>query len=168
VLGPLSQCGAGEGPPRHLQTAGAWHHRPPHPLPPTQVLYKRRWYPHLPKFFFSNQPGRVFVHPRSVNFEESEFSSPWLVYSEKVSTNKVWIRMCSEAPPFPLLLFSGPLHVAHQHKVISLDSWIQFRADPRIAVLIKVLLPNSVFQVMTNILLERNCALNSISSYTKR
>mmetsp|Transcript_54255 Transcript_54255/g.118311 ORF Transcript_54255/g.118311 Transcript_54255/m.118311 type:complete len:89 (+) Transcript_54255:3-269(+) len=39
--------------------------------------------------------------------------------------------------PFPLLLFGGEITVQHARQTISVDSWIEFAAPPRVAVLIK-------------------------------
>jgi hypothetical protein len=80
----------------------------------------------------------VFLHPSSVNFSVNEFDSPWLLFSEKVKTSKVFVRQSSMVSHYPLLLFGREIDVVHHLKIIKVDDWIQFRADPRIAVLTKV------------------------------
>ena len=48
--------------------------------------------------------GEVFLHPTSVLYGESHFSSPLLVYHEKVQTSKVYIR---DASPVTCTLLSS-------------------------------------------------------------
>ena len=36
--------------------------------------------------------GRVFMHPSSVNLPVGKYESPWLVYSERVETARVYVR----------------------------------------------------------------------------
>ncbi|ELR25721.1 helicase conserved Cterminal domain containing protein [Acanthamoeba castellanii str. Neff] len=89
--------------------------------------------------FYTRDDGRVFLHPSSVNFSVNEFDSPWLLFSEKVKTSKVFVRQSSMVSHYPLLLFGREIDVVHHLKIIKVDDWIQFRADPRIAVLTKEL-----------------------------
>eukprot|EP00850_Spirogloea_muscicola_P006660 SM000032S12044 [mRNA] locus=s32:111779:119402:- [translate_table: standard] len=89
---------------------------------------------------YSKNDGRVFLHPSSVNFGVGHFESPWIVYSEKVKTSKVYIRETSMVPAYGLLLFGGgDIGVRHERKLISLDGWMEFEAPARIAVLIREL-----------------------------
>jgi hypothetical protein len=39
--------------------------------------------------------SRVFIHPRSVNFSNKEYESPYLVYLQLVQTAKVYIQDCT-------------------------------------------------------------------------
>ncbi|KAL6077824.1 ATP-dependent RNA helicase [Balamuthia mandrillaris] len=91
--------------------------------------------------FFTRDDGRVFIHPQSVNFVEGNYSSPWLLYSQKVKTSKVFIRECTMVSHYPLLLFGGDVSVVHhpQQPLLQVDTWIQFKADSRIAVLVKAI-----------------------------
>lgn len=82
---------------------------------------------------------RVFLHPSSVNFREGGFSSPWMVYFQKVKTSKVFIRDCTMVPPYAMLLFGGQLEVQHQRNKIVVDDWMYFDAPARVAVLIQEL-----------------------------
>lgn len=60
------------------------------------------------------------------------YNSPYLVYHEKVKTSRVFIRDCSMASVYPLVLFGcGQVNVElHRSEfVISLDDgWIRFAA----------------------------------------
>ncbi|XP_069688827.1 putative ATP-dependent RNA helicase DHX57 [Periplaneta americana] len=83
--------------------------------------------------FKTRDDGYVFLHPSSVNYTVTHFTSPYLVYQEKVKTSRVFIRDCSMVPVLPLILFSGCSLKVELHKgtfVISLDDgWIKFAVD---------------------------------------
>ncbi|BFI42914.1 ATP-dependent RNA helicase DHX57 [Marchantia polymorpha subsp. ruderalis] len=89
--------------------------------------------------FFTKADGRVFLHPASVNFHVGAFESPWLVFSEKVRTSKVFLKESTMVPAYGLLLFGGRVQVKHEKQAISVDDWLEFEAPARIAVLIKEL-----------------------------
>lgn len=89
--------------------------------------------------FFTKEDGRVFLHPSSVNFPVGIFESPWLVYTEKVKTSKVFLRESTMIPAYALLLFGGEIRVKHERQSITVDDWLQFEAPARIAVLIREL-----------------------------
>jgi len=54
---------------------------------------------------------QVWIHPSSVAFAQQKFASPWLVYSDLVSTSRAFLRDVSEVSPYAVLLFGGPLRV---------------------------------------------------------
>lgn len=89
--------------------------------------------------FFTKEDGRVFLHPASVNFPVGIFESPWLVFTEKVKTSKVFLRESTMIPAYALLLFGGEIKVKHERQAITVDGWLQFEAPARIAVLIREL-----------------------------
>ncbi|KAG6550205.1 hypothetical protein Mapa_008165 [Marchantia paleacea] len=89
--------------------------------------------------FFTKADGRVFLHPASVNFQVGAFESPWLIFSEKVKTSKVFLKESTMVPAYGLLLFGGKVQVKHEKQAISVDDWLEFEAPARIAVLIKEL-----------------------------
>ncbi|KAJ0411570.1 hypothetical protein ATCC90586_004220 [Pythium insidiosum] len=82
---------------------------------------------------------RVFLHPSSCNFVQSQYDSPWLLYTELVQTSKLFVRESSMVNPYALLLFGGALEVAHEKNLLVLDGWIRFQAVARIGVLIKAM-----------------------------
>jgi ATP-dependent RNA helicase DHX57 len=87
--------------------------------------------------YFTQREGRVFLHPRTVNFTEGHYESPWLVYHSLVSTTKLFVQDTSMIHPKGLLLFGGTMEVLHDKKQILMDNWIRFRAPAQIAVLIR-------------------------------
>ncbi|KAH9331102.1 hypothetical protein KI387_003210, partial [Taxus chinensis] len=87
--------------------------------------------------FFTKLDGRVFLHPSSVNFPVGIFESPWLVFTEKVKTSKIFIKNSTIVPAYGLLLFGGEVKVNHEKQTIKVDDWLEFEAPARISVLIK-------------------------------
>jgi len=86
---------------------------------------------------YTQNDGRVFLHPSSINFVDGDFVSPWLVYHEKQATNKVFVRDSSMVTPYALVLFGGDMAVLHDKGEVNVDDWIRFSASARIAVLLK-------------------------------
>ena len=82
---------------------------------------------------------RVFLHPASVCFKERSWPSPWAVYNECVETHKTYVRDCSEAAPYSLLLFGGNLEPKPLESLILVDGWIRFHANARVAALVAAL-----------------------------
>lgn len=82
---------------------------------------------------------RVFLHPSSCNFAQTQYDSPWLLYTELVQTSKVFVRESTMVNPYALLLFGGKLEVVHEKNLLKLDAWIHFGAVARIGVLIKAI-----------------------------
>ncbi|KAF6732859.1 putative ATP-dependent RNA helicase DHX57 [Oryzias melastigma] len=82
--------------------------------------------------FATKNDGYVHIHPSSVNYTVRHYDSPYLVYHEKVKTSRVFIRDCSMASVYPLVLLGGgqiDVELQRGQFVISLDDgWIQFAA----------------------------------------
>ncbi|KAK7896352.1 hypothetical protein WMY93_021677 [Mugilogobius chulae] len=94
--------------------------------------------------FLTKNDGYVNVHPSSVNYTVRHYTSPYLVYHEKVKTSRVFIRDCSMVSIYPLVLFGGGQVNVELHKgefLISLDDgWIRFAAaSHQVAELVKEL-----------------------------
>lgn len=94
--------------------------------------------------FLTKNDGYVNVHPSSVNYTVRHYTSPYLVYHEKVKTSRVFIRDCSMVSVYPLVLFGGGQVNVELHKgefLISLDDgWIRFAAaSHQVAELVKEL-----------------------------
>lgn len=72
----------------------------------------------------------VYIHPSSVNFRTGHYTSPYLVYQEKIKTSRVYIKEVSMIPSLPLLLFSGyqlNMELHNDTFILSLeDGWILF------------------------------------------
>lgn len=86
--------------------------------------------------FFTEADDRVFIHPSSANFTSDDWSSPWLVFHERIETSKPYIVDSTEALPYALLLFGGELSVSAEDGSIAVDEWIRFSAVGRIALLV--------------------------------
>jgi len=78
------------------------------------------------------------LHPCSVNFNDLDLKG-FLMYHEKVETSKVYLRDCSTVKSYPLLLFGGKLTVWHKEQMITVDDWIAFKGDRKVAVLVRLL-----------------------------
>nr|CCA19937.1 ATPdependent RNA helicase putative [Albugo laibachii Nc14] len=85
------------------------------------------------------QLERVYLHPSSCNFKQSNFESPWILYTELIQTSRSFARDTTMINPFALLLFGGKLDVQHSTNVLVIDDWIHFAAVARIGVLIKAI-----------------------------
>ena len=89
--------------------------------------------------FFCRNVGRVFLHPTSVNFSAGRFESPWLLWTDRVETSKVFIRQSSMISPYAALLFGGALEVRHEAGLLTLDAEWKFKAPAKIGILIREL-----------------------------
>jgi hypothetical protein len=108
------------------------------------------------------QEGRVFLHPGSLLFDMTSWKPPFLVYSLKQMTSKVFLRDASkvrylffrlfgnpgrmrcflQVPIYALLLFGGPVTVNHVRGGLAIgnkDNYINVQAIPRIGILINQL-----------------------------
>ncbi|KAK7363934.1 hypothetical protein VNO77_06099 [Canavalia gladiata] len=81
----------------------------------------------------------VHIHPSSINSNSKAFQYPFLVFLEKVETNKVFLRDTSIISPYSILLFGGAINVQHQTGLITIDGWLKLTAPAQIAVLFKEL-----------------------------
>ena len=102
--------------------------------------------------FYTKHHGRVFVHPRSVNFSAGKFESGWLVYSSLLETSKVFVTESSMVPAYAVLIFGGRVKVDHEKGLITVDDWARFQASARVAVLVREL------QAQTMAVFERKIA----------
>ncbi|KEH32765.1 ATP-dependent RNA helicase [Medicago truncatula] len=81
----------------------------------------------------------VHVHPSSINSSTKAFKYPFLVFLEKVETNKIFLRDTSVISPYSILLFGGSINVQHQTGLVIIDGWLKLNAPAQIAVLFKEL-----------------------------
>lgn len=75
---------------------------------------------------------RVFLHPSSINFTNSNFStSNFVLFGEKQlvvypdSQPKLYLRDTTEVTVFALLLFGGRLETYFMDNIVTLDNWIR-------------------------------------------
>ncbi|CAL5329776.1 unnamed protein product [Camellia sinensis] len=81
----------------------------------------------------------VYIHPSSINSNLKAFQYPFIVFLEKVETNKVFLRDTTVISPYSILLFGGSMNVQHQSGLVTIDGWIKLVAPAQIAVLFKEL-----------------------------
>ncbi|KAJ1920222.1 helicase [Mycoemilia scoparia] len=86
---------------------------------------------------------RVFIHPQSMVFDETQFKSPFLTYfirTASAQTGKVHLRDATVIGLYSVLFFGPSLHVDHDYQTISVGkNAIFFRSWPRIGVLVTYL-----------------------------
>ncbi|XP_078480061.1 ATP-dependent DNA/RNA helicase DHX36 [Lampetra planeri] len=90
---------------------------------------------------YTKADGKVCIHPKSVNAEETEFNYTWLIYHLKMRTSSIFLYDCTEVSPFSLLFFGGDITIQKDddQETIAVDQWIVFRSPARIANLVKSL-----------------------------
>ncbi|XP_026171488.1 ATP-dependent DNA/RNA helicase DHX36 [Mastacembelus armatus] len=88
---------------------------------------------------YTQADGKVCIHPKSVNAEETEFNYTWLIYHLKMRTSSIFLYDCTEVSPFSLLFFGGDITIQkdEDQETIAVDKWIVFRSPARIAHLVK-------------------------------
>ena len=77
--------------------------------------------------------GSVSIHPTSMLSDVSAAAllRPFVVYSEKMKTSRVFLRDCSVASPLPILLFGRQVEVDHRSSVVVVDGWIKLKVTGR-------------------------------------
>ncbi|KAG7470975.1 hypothetical protein MATL_G00119570 [Megalops atlanticus] len=88
---------------------------------------------------YTKADGKVNIHPKSVNAEETEFHYTWLIYHLKMKTSSIFLYDCTEVSPFSLLFFGGDISIQkdQDQETIAVDEWIVFQSPARIAHLVK-------------------------------
>lgn len=77
---------------------------------------------------------RVFVHPSSINFNNSHMKlCNYVLYGERqlvtqiaTNTTKIFVRDTSEISPIALLLFGGMLSMDYTKQIVTIDGWIRY------------------------------------------
>ena len=88
--------------------------------------------------YFTQENGRVFIHPSSTVFDAQGFpgSSTFMSYFSKMATSKVFIRELTPFNAYSLLLFSGPIQLDTLGRGLVVDGWLRLRGWARIGVLV--------------------------------
>lgn len=88
---------------------------------------------------YTKPDGKVCIHPKSVNVDETEFHYSWLVYHLKMKTSSIYLYDCTEVSPYSLLFFGGDISIQkdQDQDTIAVDEWIVFQSPARIAHLVK-------------------------------
>jgi len=96
-----------------------------------------------PPKIITAEDGRVYIHPRSVNYDTRDFKSQWLCYHGKVKTSSIFLHDCSEVSPLALIFFGGQQlkreRVNTIRERIDLGRGINFDCDPATVVLMEML-----------------------------
>lgn len=89
--------------------------------------------------YFTNDNGRVFVHPSSTVFEATAFpgGARFMAFFGKMATSKVFLRDCTPVNAYSLLLFGGRVEVDTSGRGITVDGWIRLRGWGRIGILVQ-------------------------------
>lgn len=82
---------------------------------------------------------KVNIHPSSINHNVNEFRYPFVVFLEKVETNKVFLRDTTIISPNSILLFGGSINIQHETGLVIVDGWLKLTAPAQTAVLFKEL-----------------------------
>ncbi|KAM9481624.1 ATP-dependent DNA/RNA helicase DHX36 [Clarias gariepinus] len=93
----------------------------------------------IPAKVYTKADGKVCIHPKSVNSEETQFHYTWLIYHLKMRTTSIFLYDCTEVSPFSLLFFGGDISIQkdQEQETIAVDEWIVFQSPARIAHLVK-------------------------------
>ncbi|KAK1778031.1 P-loop containing nucleoside triphosphate hydrolase protein [Copromyces sp. CBS 386.78] len=88
--------------------------------------------------FFSQENGRVFIHPSSTLFDSQGFTgnASFMSYFTKIATSKIFIRDLTPFNAYTLLLFSGAIDLDTQGRGLVVDGWLRLRGWARIGVLV--------------------------------
>ncbi|TDL28076.1 P-loop containing nucleoside triphosphate hydrolase protein [Rickenella mellea] len=91
---------------------------------------------------FDISQERVFLHPSSILFSETMWTTPFVTFFRKQMTTKIFLRDVTQVPLFALLLFGGPVTVHHLGGGLSVGTSgtrVKLKAWPRIGVLVNQL-----------------------------
>ncbi|TPX07142.1 uncharacterized protein E0L32_010943 [Thyridium curvatum] len=88
--------------------------------------------------YFTQENGRVFVHPSSTLFDNQGFSgnASFISYFTMISTSKIFIRDLTPFNAYTLLLFSGAIDLDTMGRGLLVDGWLRLRGWARLGVLI--------------------------------
>ncbi|KAI1801042.1 P-loop containing nucleoside triphosphate hydrolase protein [Daldinia bambusicola] len=88
--------------------------------------------------YFTQENGRVFIHPASTLHDNQGFSgnAAFLSYFNMMSTSKIFIRDLTPFNSFTLLLFSGAIELDTLGRGLLVDGWLRLRGWARIGVLV--------------------------------
>ncbi|KAF9881960.1 helicase associated domain-containing protein [Colletotrichum karsti] len=88
--------------------------------------------------YFTQDNGRVFVHPSSTLFDSQGFSgnATFMSYFTMISTSKTFIRDLTPFNSYTLLLFSGAITLDTLGRGLMVDEWVRLRGWARLGVLV--------------------------------
>jgi len=84
--------------------------------------------------------GRVFPHPRSVNFKARAFECPWVMFLQVNQTSKAFLQDSSMASAYALAMLGGEGMLTHGGHALCVDGWVHFRPlGAKVGVLVALL-----------------------------
>ncbi|KAI1849478.1 hypothetical protein JX266_004973 [Neoarthrinium moseri] len=88
--------------------------------------------------YFTQENGRVFIHPSSTLFDNQGFSgnAAFVSYFNMMATSKIFIRDLTPFNAYTLLLFSGAIELDTLGRGLVVDGWLRLRGWARIGVLV--------------------------------
>ena len=88
--------------------------------------------------YFSQDVGRVFLHPGSTLFEAQTFpgQSTYMSFFTRMATSKTFIRDVTPFNVYALLMFAGTVKIDTLGRGLVVDGWLRVRGWARIGVLI--------------------------------
>ena len=88
--------------------------------------------------YFTQDTGRVFIHPSSTLFEAQTFpnASAFMAFFTRMATSKTFIRDLTPFNAYALLMFAGSIRVDTLGRGLVVDGWLRLRGWARIGVLI--------------------------------
>ncbi|KAI8625322.1 P-loop containing nucleoside triphosphate hydrolase protein [Xylariaceae sp. FL1651] len=88
--------------------------------------------------YFTQENGRVFIHPSSALFDSQGFTgnAAFVSYFTMIATSKTFIRDLTPFNAFTLLLFSGAIELDTLGRGLVVDGWLRLRGWARIGVLV--------------------------------
>ncbi|ETS80107.1 hypothetical protein PFICI_07636 [Pestalotiopsis fici W106-1] len=88
--------------------------------------------------YFTQENGRVFIHPSSMLFDSQGFSgnASFVSYFTMMATSKIFVRDLTPFNAFTLLLFSGAIELDTLGRGLVVDGWLRLRGWARIGVLV--------------------------------
>lgn len=92
--------------------------------------------------FFTQDDGRVFVHPSSTMFSTNKFvgDSHYLSFGTKMSTTKLFVNNLTPLGTYGMVFFSqGQISVDPLGSGVIVKDWIGLKCWPRVGILIKLL-----------------------------
>ncbi|XP_067138666.1 ATP-dependent DNA/RNA helicase DHX36-like [Centruroides vittatus] len=99
---------------------------------------ERRQNHHAPPKMYTPENGRIAFHPKSVNYREKTFKTPWLVYHKKVQSTEIFLHDATIINPYPLLFFGGKISIGKKdsYETVTVDNHIVFHCPEKIAKLV--------------------------------
>lgn len=90
---------------------------------------------------YTPEDGKVRLHPKSVNNNQSDFGSKFLVYYEKIKSSGILLHDTTMIPPLALIFFCQSLTVTdgsdRKEKIITVNEYITFTCSSYVAQLIQ-------------------------------